>query len=170
MEELQRWLTSHGLGDFFETLAEERIRVVDLPDLTEADLRELGMPMGPRKQLLRAALAINTAPDAQSPSPPCRPRSRGGTTPLDGHVLRSDGLDRARRNLGARGISLHLIGYQTGVRAAIDQFGGYIARYMGAGLLVYFGYPHAHEDDADRSVLAALEIVSAMARLRTDTG
>lgn len=68
MEELQRWLTSHGLGDFFETLAEERIRVVDLPDFTEADLRELGMPMGPRKQLLRAALAINTAPDAQSPT------------------------------------------------------------------------------------------------------
>ena len=59
--------------------------------------------------------------------------------------------------------------YQRCVAETVDRFGGFVAKYMGDGVLVYFGYPQAHEDDAERAVRGGLELISAVSALNASS-
>jgi class 3 adenylate cyclase/tetratricopeptide (TPR) repeat protein len=173
ISDLRQWLVELGLGKYAEVFAENEIELGDLPDLSEEDLRELGLPMGPRKRILgRACTLSRTGPSAEPAA-------------SDGQVGQSDPApagDAERRQLtvmfcdlvGSTELSQRLDpedlreinrGYQDVAKAAIERYEGYVARYMGDGVLAYFGYPRAHEDDAERAIHAGLALVDAVANL-----
>ena len=162
------WLGELGLGEFSAVFAEQQIDHEVLTELTDEDLEKLGIPLGPRKKLLKAI----------------RELQRGSTTSLEvtPDTATSDTSHAERRQLtvmfcdlvGSTALSEQvdlevyrelLSVYQDAAREAIARYDGYIARYMGDGLLVYFGYPTAHEDDAERAVRAGLDVVAAVSAL-----
>ena len=159
-----QWLKQLGLGQYADVFAEQQIDREVLSDLTEADFEKLGIPLGPRKKLLKAVSALQ----------PSAPTSH--STPLEAGVAERRQLtvmfcDLVGSTALAEGMDLEeyrevLAAYQTVCAKAISRYNGYIARYMGDGLLVYFGYPQAHEDDAERSVRSGLDIVEAIGNLK----
>jgi len=174
MRGIGEWLESIGLGDYAQRFAENAIEVSTLRDLTDQDLKELGVLLGHRRKMLRAIAEL----DATAPAAPAAPATKPEREPSD---------EAERRHLtvmfcdlvGSTALSTRLdpedmwrlVGsYQAAIGAVIGRYQGMIARYMGDGVLVYFGYPVAHEDSGVQAVRAALEIVDAVASLRTDVG
>ncbi len=168
------WLRNLGLGQHESAFIENAIDFDVLPELTEADLEKLGMPLGDRKRILKAIRAMTGG----SPSP--RSASEAGELPINSPPM----ADAERRHLtvmicdlvGSTALSARLDPEEMG--AVIDAFqaacaritlasDGFVASFQGDGILAYFGYPRAHEDDAERTVRAALEIAAAVARLKT---
>ncbi len=162
------WLAQLGLAQYAPVFAENDVDEEVLPDLTDTDLEKLGVTLGHRKKLLRAIAELQ---------PPDAPPGEPGPEPLKS-------ADAERRQLtvmfcdlvGSTALSQHLdpeqlrellARYQDACAGVIDQHGGHIARYVGDGLLVYFGYPHSFEDNAFRAVRAALGIVEAVGGLET---
>ena len=98
----------------------------------------------------------------------CRAAAAGHcrTPPGDGDVLGPRRLDGALRPHGPGGPARDHFGLSEGVAETVRRFGGFVAKYMGDGVLVYFGYPQAHEDDAERAVRAGLELIAAVPRSR----
>ena len=153
MNELGTWLESNGLGDYLQLFTDQDVRFADLAHLTEDDVRELGLPLGARRRLLTAvrALADETS-DTASPAPDGHPpdaavEARAQHRPLT--VFFADLVDSTRlsRELDVEDFRDLNRAYQDVAKAAVERFGGYVARYMGDGVLAYFGYPVAHEDD-----------------------
>ncbi len=148
---------------FAEAFVAAEITVDLLAELTEADLADLGLPLGPRKALLRAIREGREAPVAAAPaaSVPGAAERRQLTVmfvDLVGSTALSARLDP--EEMGAV-----LRGYQNAVAGEIARFEGHVAKFMGDGVLAYFGWPKAHEDEAERAVRAGLAIVAAVARL-----
>jgi class 3 adenylate cyclase/predicted ATPase len=170
MLDVARWLAEQGLGHHAEAFAENGIAGDVLRDLTDADLRELGLNLGDRKRLLKAIAALaagSTDARAETPEPtaePAVPREaeRRQLTvlfcDLVGSTALSAGLDPEEMREVIRG-------YQNAVAGEIARFDGHIAKYMGDGVLAYFGWPRAHEDEAERAVRAGLAITGSVARL-----
>src|SRR5580700_7965366 len=162
------WLRGLGLGQYEAMFRESEIDAEVLPELTESDLSQLGVPLGHRKRLLKAIAALGVAETAPaSASRPLREDavSHGGERrqltvmfcDLVGSTALSEKLDPEElRSL------LHA--YRTHCGDAIARYDGFVARYVGDGLLTYFGWPSAHEEDAERAVRAALEIVQTVKR------
>ena len=167
---LREWLEGLGLGKYAELFAENEIELGDLPHLAEADLRELGLPMGPRKRILNAvsdrspAEVADAAPDPSGATPAGEAERRQLTVMFCDLV----GSTELSRRLDPEELRDIIRSYQDVVTAAIERYEGYVARYMGDGVLAYFGYPRAHEDDAERSIRAGLELVDAVAKLNGD--
>ena len=164
------WLASIGLGEYTQRFAENGIDLSTIRDLTEQDFKDLGVLLGHRRKMLRAIAALDeTAPEpvepATEPKPPKEAERRHLTVmfcDLVGSTALSARLDPEdmRTLIGA---------YQSRITEVICRYQGIIARYMGDGALVYFGYPQAHEDDAEQAVRAGLALVDAIAELPTDT-
>ena len=153
------------------TVPGERHHPAVLPELTDDDLRELDLSLGHRRLLLRAikdlagSPAAATAQEAGVPTTApasATPRQRGGAAAADGAVLRPGRLDRAGGAARSRG---HARGDRARIRTAapsvIARFEGFVAKFMGDGVLAYFGYPQAHEDDAERAVRAGLALAAS---------
>ncbi len=172
------WLENMGLGCYREAFRQNAITWDVLPELNDGDLASLGVLLGHRKKLLRAIaqLSQKDGSDGRELLPV--------STDQKAEPFPSD-RDRAERRLltvmfcdlvGSTALARQLDpeDLQTTVRRFLDicgeavgRFNGYIAKYMGDGLLVYFGYPHAHEHDAERAIhagLAVLELVKALPR------
>ncbi len=159
-----QWLKQLGLGQFADVFAEQQIDREVLPELTEEDFEKLGIPLGPRKKLLKAIAALQPSSSASR------------STPLEASVAERRQLtvmfcDLVGSTALAAGMDLEeyrevLAAYQTESAIAIKRYNGYIARYMGDGLLVYFGYPQAHEDDAERAIRSGLDVVDAIGNLK----
>jgi len=172
------WLRGLGLERYEQAFRENEIDLRVLPELTADDLKELGVAaIGHRRLLLKAIadLAAGAAAgDSPLPSPP-PPAGEGrvaaaaeaerrqltvmfcdlvGSTPLS---TRFDPED-LREIVGA---------YHRCVTDTVGRFGGFVAKYMGDGVLIYFGYPEAHEDDAERAARAGLAVIDAVGRLAT---
>jgi class 3 adenylate cyclase len=164
--DISAWLRGLDLAQYEPIFRENAIDAEILPELTEADLEKLGVVLGHRKRMLRAIAALDTQPPV--PPPATAPRVEGaerrqltvmfcdlvGSTPLS---VRYDPED-LREIVGA---------YHRCVADTVARFAGFIAKYMGDGVLIYFGYPQAHEDDAERAVRAGLAVVDAVGRLAT---
>lgn len=156
------WLEKLGLAKYADLFAANEIEIATLPHLKEDDLKELGVPMGPRKALLAAIAALE--PDdlerLETPRAPVEGERRQLTVmfvDLVGSTALSTKLDvEMLRDVLTR--------YQNVVAGEIARYEGHVARFMGDGVLVYFGYPTAHEDSAERAVRAALNIAAAVAR------
>jgi class 3 adenylate cyclase/tetratricopeptide (TPR) repeat protein len=162
---LEAWLIERGLGDYLDLFASHHLTLADLPLLSLPDIDELGLPLGPRRRL-QHALGLAPSPGASQVGRTTAPERRQVTVmfcDLVGSTELSARLD-PEDYLGV------LTTYQSAARAAIAQFDGYIARYLGDGLLVFFGYPVAHEDDPERAVRAALALVSAVGSVAMPMG
>ena len=172
MQQIAEWLDELGLSEHTERFVENKIDVAVLPLLTDEDLKEIGIPLGHRRKILAA---INQGTRAAQPAPVAGPAP---STELKGRdaperrymtVLFSDlvGSTALSARMDPEDLREVITAYQTCVAEAVGRFGGFVAKYMGDGALVYFGYPEAHEDDPERAVRAALELVAAVARLTT---
>jgi predicted ATPase/class 3 adenylate cyclase len=171
MRGITEWLASIGLGEYAQRFVDNAIDLSVVRDLTEQDLKDLGVLLGHRRRILRAIAEL----DGVAPAP-----TETATEP----VLRADA---ERRHLtmmicdlvGSTALSVRLD--PEDMRAVIDAYhaacaritrtyDGFLAEFRGDGILAYFGYPLAHEDDAERTVRAGLDIVAAVAQLETRAG
>jgi class 3 adenylate cyclase/tetratricopeptide (TPR) repeat protein len=175
MQQIADWLEQLGLGQYAGRFAENDITVAILPDLTDQDLKELGVAsLGHRRQLLRAIGERNRleqgAPrPAISPTSPVAPydsAERRQVTVMFSDLVGSTALSARMDPEDLREV---ISTYQKCVAETVGRFGGFVAKYMGDGVLVYLGYPEAHEDDAERAVRSGLELVSEVAKLNTGT-
>src|SRR5215831_13243251 len=169
--DLWAWLRSLGLERYEAVFRDNEIDADVLHDLTDNHLREMGVALGARLKLLKAIAAL---------SPRAEPASR---TPAV--ALASLAVDAAERRqvtvmfsdlVGSTSLSVRMdpedlreviSAYQKCVAETVHRFDGFVARYIGDGILVYFGYPQAHEDDAERAVRAGLELITAVTALKS---
>lgn len=181
MSEFDRWLESAGLHQYAALLAEHRVDFDVLPDLTDEDLRGLGLPLGDRKRLLRAAASVRAAPATEAPASAVAvvPTAPQTTLEVDVEALATraerrqvtivfcdlvDSTALAGR-LDPEELADVMKGYQTRCETVVAKWDGHLAEFLGDGAVVYFGWPLAHEDDAERAVHAALELTRAASEL-----
>jgi class 3 adenylate cyclase/tetratricopeptide (TPR) repeat protein len=172
MRSIEEWLASLGLAEYASRFAEHRIDFSILGDLTDRDLKdELGIVvLGDRRRLLRAiaelakpASAIPQLPRAPEAGPRDQAERRQVTvmfSDLVGSTALSTGMD-------PEDLREVIAAYHKCVADIVRRFDGFLAQYLGDGVLVYFGYPQAHEDDAERAVRAGLELIQAVSALKT---
>jgi class 3 adenylate cyclase/predicted ATPase len=157
--DLAEWLARHGLDQYAQTFAENNIEYSVLPDLTEDDLEKLGVSLGHRKKLLRAIDAVRR--EAVSPVQHREAEFRQITVMFCDLV----GSTQLSEKLDPEDLQKLIDAYRRECSTAIRRYGGEVARYFGDGVMAFFGWPSAHEDDAVRAVHAALEIVSGVTKL-----
>jgi len=175
--EVAVWLRSLGLERYEAAFRENEISERVLPSLTQEDLKEIGVgPVGHRRMLLEAIAALradtgDNAPSANlavvSSAPNVSPEDRAERRQVT--VMFSDlvGSTALSARMDPEDLREVISSYQKSVAETVGRFGGFIAKYMGDGVLIYFGYPQAHEDDAERAVRAGLELVAAIRDLKT---
>ena len=162
------WLASLGLSEYAQRFTENDIDVSVLRHLTDQDLKELGISLGHRRKML-AAIAELAGNAPSSPAAPAEPAfgndaERRQLTVMFIDLVGSTALSTRLDPEDLRG----LVGaYHKCTAEIIGRFDGFIGKYMGDGVLVYFGYPQAHEDDAERAVRAGLALVEAVPELLT---
>src|SRR6202048_2746366 len=169
--DLGGWLRSLGLEQYEAAFRENAIDDPVLLDLTENHLREIGIPLGARLKLLKAIAALGARAEATSPSagvapsgPPIDVAERRQVTVMFCDLVGSTALSA---RLDPEDLREVIAAYHKCAGETVGRFGGFVAKYMGDGVLVYFGYPQAHEDDAERAVRAGLELIAAVAGLNT---
>jgi class 3 adenylate cyclase/tetratricopeptide (TPR) repeat protein len=163
------WLRDLGLGQYEHVFRESEIEADLLPELTETDLEKLGLPLGPRKRVLKAIAHLGYAD-----------KSSKSTGPV--HLPQDDAAERRQLTVmfcdlaGSTALSARLDpedmrqvirAYQDACSGVVARYDGFVAKFMGDGILAYFGFPHAHEDDAERAVRAGLEIARVVGPLQT---
>jgi class 3 adenylate cyclase len=167
--DLGDWLRSLGLERYEAAFRENEINDAILPTVTAEDLKDLGIDIvGHRRKLLNAIAALRT--DADSKQPIGESRSKVETRPQDTAerrqvtVMFSDlvGSTALSARIDPEDLREVISGYQKCAAQTVQHFGGFVAKYLGDGVLVYFGYPQAHEDDAERAVRAGLELIAAV--------
>lgn len=173
--DLAEWLGRHGLGQYAKTFAENDIEYSVLPDLKEDDLEKLGVSLGHRKKLLRAIEA-----SAAEHQPAGSTTSISNTAALPSALLQQReaefrqitvmfcdlvGSTQLSETLDPEDLQKIIDAYRAECNTAISRYGGEVARYFGDGVMAFFGWPRAHEDDALRAVHAALEIVSRVLKV-----
>jgi class 3 adenylate cyclase/tetratricopeptide (TPR) repeat protein len=168
------WLRQLGLQRYEAAFRENDVGAAVLPHLTGEDLKELGVAsVGHRRQMLEAIAALRGDPMAVA--------DQSSVFPIDSassndHLTESAAERRQLSvmfcdvinstllsiRLDPEDLSGVIRGYQSRVATIIAQFGGFIARYVGDGILIYFGWPEAHETNAERAVRAALAVIAAI--------
>src|SRR5262249_3159821 len=166
------WLRSLGLGKYEAAFCENEIDETVLPSLTHEILKELGVTaIGHRLKLLDAIAALRSDASGQAPSvdaatassaPSALPEDRAERRQVT--VMFSDlvGSTALSARMDPEDLREVISAYQKCVAETVQRFGGFVAKYMGDGVLVYFGYPEAHEDDAERAIRAGLELIVAV--------
>jgi class 3 adenylate cyclase len=171
------WLRSLGLGKYEAIFRENDIDETVLPSLTHENLKELGVAsFGHRVKLLDAIAALRggattSAPSIDTAATPAAPGAppQGRAERRQVTVMFSDlvGSTALSARMDPEDLREIISAYQKGVAETVQRFGGFVAKYMGDGILIYFGYPQAHEDDAERAVRAGLDLVAAIGALKT---
>jgi class 3 adenylate cyclase/predicted ATPase len=167
MQQIADWLKTLGLSEYAERFAESDIDTSVLRDLTDQDLKELGVSLGHRRKMLRAIAELaGVAPTSPQPAL-TEPKSQDTAERRQVTVMFSDlaGSTALATRMDPEDLREVISAYQKCVGETVDRFGGFVAKYMGDGVLVYFGYPQAHEDDAERAVRAGLELIVAVGGL-----
>jgi class 3 adenylate cyclase/predicted ATPase/DNA polymerase III delta prime subunit len=173
--DIAAWLQDLGLERYAPAFRDNEINERVLPSLTAEDLKDLGVTLvGHRRLLLDAIAALGSAgtaaaasatavtaapPDAPAPSTDAERRQ---LTVMFCDLVGSTALSTRHDPEDLR----ELIGdYHRAVAETVGRFDGFVAKYMGDGVLIYFGYPQAHEDDAERAVRAGLAVIEAVGKL-----
>src|ERR1700736_4062397 len=173
--ELRGWLRGLGLERYEAAFRENEIDETVLPSLTAEDLKDLGVGIvGHRRKILDAITALRTDATAKDPSgdavsslPSATPEDRAERRQVT--VMFSDlvGSTVLSTRMDPEDLREVISAYQNSVADTVQSFGGFVAKYMGDGVLIYFGYPQAHEDDAERAVRAGLDLVAVVSSLKT---
>ena len=170
MQHIAEWLEDIGLPEYARHFAENGIDISVLPHLTDQDLKEMGVLLGHRRKMLAAISRLggaSTSTPASSAGSEPQPREiaeRRQVTVLFADMVGSTALSSRMDPEDLRDI---ISSYQNCVTQVVRRSGGFVARYMGDGVLAYFGYPEAHEEDAERAVRTGLELVAAVCALKT---
>ena len=170
MQPIADWLEKLGMSEYAQRFAENDIDISVLRHLTDQDLKELGVSLGHRRKMLAAIAELAVPLDVRRSLMSERSRSRQDTAERrQVTVMFSDlvGSTALSARMDPEDLREVISAYQKCVAETVQRFGGFVAKYMGDGVLVYFGYPQAHEDDAERAVRAGLELVAAVSALKT---
>jgi class 3 adenylate cyclase len=175
--DIASWLRSLGLEQYADAFRENRIGPDILTSLTAEDLKDLGVTsVGDRRRLLDAIAALRGgAPPAADRRPPSEAGSSSAAASVSGAERRQltvmfcdlVGSTALSARLDPEDLRAVIGAYHRCVAAVIERSGGFVAKYMGDGVLAYFGYPRADEHDAERAVRAGLALVEAVAALET---
>jgi predicted ATPase/class 3 adenylate cyclase/ribosomal protein S7 len=177
--DIAAWLRDLGLARYEEAFRDNDIVPAVLPELTDQDLKDLGVTLGHRRLLLKAIRELSESeaesdlaqgsPTTQLPTDltPRREAERRQLTVMFCDLVGSTALSARLDPEDMREV-IHT--YQNAVAGEITRFEGHVAKFMGDGVLAYFGYPQAHEDEAERAVRAGLAVVAAVAALMTPAG
>jgi len=171
MQDLAHWLEKLGMSEYTQRFVENRVDFSVLPDLTDQDLEKLGVLLGDRRKMLRAIANLEgmekSSPKVETAALAPQPHDtaeRRQVTVMFADLVGSTALSA---RLDPEDLREIISAYQKCVAESVQRFGGFVAKYMGDGILVYFGYPQAHENDAERAVRAALELIRAVAGLKS---
>ncbi len=165
------WLRNLGLEKYEATLLANAIDTDVLLGLTELDFEKIGIPLGDRKRLMRALGELQIGP--------ARDMILGGTAPSPKTAERRHltvmicdlvGSTALTARLDPEDMGAVIDAYHAACARITRSYDGFLADFRGDGILAYFGYPQAHEDDAERTVRAGLDIITAVARLETRAG
>jgi class 3 adenylate cyclase/predicted ATPase len=165
--DVTQWLQDLGLSDYAALFREQALDVDVLPSLTDTDFEKLGLPLGHRKKLLMAIAALGAG---RSSTASIRRPSHAERRQLTVMFVDLIGSTSLSARLDPEDMRETLTAYQNAVAGEIARFEGHLAKFMGDGVLAYFGWPRAHEDEAERAVTAGLAIVEAVDRLRSPDG
>jgi class 3 adenylate cyclase/predicted ATPase len=166
---IAEWLASLGMSEYSERFAENRIDLSVLPDLTDQHLEKLGVALGDRLKILRAirelcATTVAVTQPAASAAPVVQDSAeRRQLTVMFCDLVGSTALST---RLDPEDLRSLIGAYHKCVAETVARFDGFVAKYMGDGVLIYFGYPQAHEDDAERAVRTGLALVDAVGQLQ----
>jgi class 3 adenylate cyclase len=169
MQQIADWLKELGMFEYAERFAENKIDISVLPELTDQHLEKLGVALGDRLRILRAIRELSATTVAAQPGPSAAhvvqdSAERRQLTVMFCDLVGSTALSGRLDPEDLRGI---VGAYHHCCTELIERNGGFVAKYMGDGVLSYFGYPHAHEHDAERAVAAGLALVEAVPKLTT---
>jgi class 3 adenylate cyclase/tetratricopeptide (TPR) repeat protein len=165
MDDLTTWLDGLGLSQYGPLFAENAVDSEVLLELTEADLAGLGIVLGHRKKILKAIEQLKE--EKQQAAKATHPEAeRRLLTVMFCDLVGSTEL---ASTLDAEDMRELLRHYQKACTSVVAAYDGFVAQYLGDGIMVYFGYPRAREDAAERALHAALDIVEAVKGLREDT-
>jgi class 3 adenylate cyclase/predicted ATPase len=176
MQQMVDWLEKLGMSEYAKPFAENDIDLTILGDLTDQDLEKIGVAsLGHRRKMLRAIadlkVAEKSAPAAAIAAvAPAGPRPHDTAERRQVTVMFSDlvGSTALSARMDPEDLREVISAYQKCVAETVRRVGGFIAKYMGDGVLVYFGYPQAHEDDAERAVRAGLELIGAVSSIKSN--
>ncbi|TMV03337.1 guanylate cyclase [Ruegeria sediminis] len=171
MKDIGAFLDGLGLAKYLPAFEANEVEIADVPHLSDDDLREMGLPLGPRRRILAAREKLEQMP-LMPHGGPAPSRHSGkieaerrqltvmfvdlvGSTPLSERLDPEDLGELIRR-------------FKETCTTAVGRFGGHVASFMGDGAMIYFGYPHAHEDAAARAIHAGLDILDGLARIKAD--
>ncbi|MFT5112003.1 MAG: class 3 adenylate cyclase [Parasphingorhabdus sp.] len=180
MSDITEWLSELGLEKYNSAFNEAEIAFSDLPYLTDEDLKEVGLPVGPRRRVKEAIKDLRS-----SASPVAESANSESVTPEPAEIASvpvetsSPNSDAERRHLTVMFIDLVgstemagridvedmrniITSYQNAVAGVVTRYAGFVAKFMGDGVLCYFGWPRASEDDAERAVHAGLDIIASV--------
>jgi class 3 adenylate cyclase/predicted ATPase len=179
MQQIADWLKKLGMSEYAERFAENDLDMAVLPDLTDQHLKELGVSLGHRLKMLRAIRDLGGGSVAGT-APASPAANLSSTTPK--HETIAASVERRQLTVmfcdlvGSTALSARLdpedlrgimTTYHHCCTKLVERNGGFVAKYMGDGVLAYFGYPQAHEHDAERAVRAGLHLVETVPKLTT---
>jgi class 3 adenylate cyclase/predicted ATPase len=158
MQNIADWLCELGLEQYVDLFVRNGIDAEVLSDLTDRDLEQLGVLLGHRRKMLRAIVQLDDKAERTVEAPESDAERRHLTVmfcDLAGSTALSARLD-------PEDMREVIAAYRAVCTSAIRAYGGFVARFIGDGVLAYFGYPRAHEDDAERAIRASLDIVAGL--------
>jgi class 3 adenylate cyclase/predicted ATPase len=166
------WLGSLGLDQYEPVFREKQIEAHALAELTEQELRDIGVPLGHRLRMLRAIreLTGQTLIAVQSATADAAERDGAERRHMTVMFCELVGLGALTARLDPEDTADLIRAAQGAIAAAVARFGGHVAKWVGDGATIYFGYPRAHEDDAKRAARAGLALIDAVAKLGRSRG
>jgi class 3 adenylate cyclase/predicted ATPase len=172
MQRIVDWLENLGMSEYAECFAKNHIDLSVLPDLTDQDLEKLGVLLGDRRKMLRAIGALNTGATPAQVLSAVEPPKHDAAERRQLTVMFCDlvGSTALSARLDPEDLREIIGAYHRCCAELMEHNGGFVAKYMGDGVLAYFGYPQAHEHDAERAVRAGLALVETVPKLMTPAG
>jgi class 3 adenylate cyclase/tetratricopeptide (TPR) repeat protein len=168
MQQIADWLEKLGLSEYAQRFADNAIDLSVIRDLTEQDLKDLGVLLGHRRKILRAIAELDgVAPAAAETATEPLARDEAERRHLTVMICDLVGSTALSARLDPEDMRAVMDAYHAACARIMLAYEGFLAEFRGDGILAYFGYPRAHEDDAERTVRAGLDIIAAVARLET---
>jgi class 3 adenylate cyclase len=174
MKTIADWLSEVGMHEYIQRFAENGIDLEIVTDLSDEDLEKIGVTsLGHRRKLLRAIANLKAAeevtPASAAAVPPPALRTADTAERRQVTVMFSDlvGSTALAARMDPEDLRELISAYHKCVAETVRRFGGFVAQYLGDGVLVYFGYPEANEDDAERAVRAGLEVIATLGAIKT---